>query len=553
VLDPSGIAVSTAANWQRYPSAASNGTDYFVAWIDDRSGADYDIYGARVTSAGTVLDPSGLLIQQSPYDDLSLAVAYSACGKYLVTYQRFHDDPNFQSPRVMARMFYEYAANVTQDAGFDPLPTLTELCGDGDGVVEPGEEWQMTVQLINSMACTANNVKADLTVNPGSVVAATVCNNPGSYGDIPAGGTAQFAYSFAVDSGAICVNDLTFDVTNIASDEGTYPDEIAVFNVQVGQAETGTQVADPLAAQNGTVLSGFAPAFTIPGAAKSATLSYSLSGGTDLAACVEVALIDPFATAMVVKPLGAADANPYDVTGLYTGAGTYQLRLMEEAKGCGGGGDAQVAGGTLTVVDECQASACACPCVSDILPDAPVIWEGECVAFNATPSGGTPPYTFLWSTGATSQTITVCPVVTTVYDVTVTDSLLCVVLDSETVTVNPLSSCGEPSATDISPAVPPLTVGTTGVVAAEELACATGYVVYENVLGTWYGTPGRVCVSSASPNGDGTVTLTGYTVPADSWIVVASADAVGESSCGRDSAGAERNAQPGWPAPGPCP
>jgi hypothetical protein len=113
--------------------------------------------------------------------------------------------------------------------------------------------------------------------------------------------------------------------------------------------------------------------------------------------------------------------------------------------------------------------------------------------------------------------------------------------------------CTEPSATDISPAVPPLMVGTTGVVTVEELACATGYVVYENALGTWYGTPGRVCVSPASSNGDGTVTLTGYEVPVDSWIVVASANAVGESSCGRDSAGAEHNTAPGWPATGPCP
>jgi hypothetical protein len=96
-------------------------------------------------------------------------------------------------------------------------------------------------------------------------------------------------------------------------------------------------------------------------------------------------------------------------------------------------------------------------------------------------------------------------------------------------------------------------VDTTGVVTVEELGCASGYVVYENALGTWYGTPGRVCVSPFSPNGDGTVTLTGYTVPAGSWIVVASANAVGESSCGRDSDTTERNTAPGWPATGPCP
>ncbi|UCF80610.1 MAG: hypothetical protein JSV08_08910 [Acidobacteriota bacterium] len=103
VLDPAGIAVSTEANNQLYPSVASNGTGYFIAWEDSRSGTGMDIYGARVTSAGTVLDATGLLIQQSSYDDLRPAVAYSACGKYLVAYFRFYDDPDFQSRRVMAR------------------------------------------------------------------------------------------------------------------------------------------------------------------------------------------------------------------------------------------------------------------------------------------------------------------------------------------------------------------------------------------------------------------------------------------------------------------
>jgi hypothetical protein len=553
--DTGGIAVSTAAGIQWYPSVASNGTDYFVAWHDKRSGADYDIYGARVASSdGTVLDVAGLLIQQSSYDDSFPAVAYSACGKYLVAYSRFYDDPSFHSQRVMARTIQGSAQEspyVTLDVNFDPLPTLTELCGDGDGVVEPGEEWQVTVQLYNQCV-TANNVMADLEVNAGSVVAATTCNNPGIYGSIPPGGTAQFTYSFVVDAGAVCVNDIMFDITNIVSAEGAYLDEIAVFNVQVGTSDPGPtevrgQATDPLTAQNGTAFSDFAPAFTIPGAAKSATLSYThsytppsvletstqftdpitannntvqsvlipsftlsapaisatlsytLTGTSDLVNCVRVELIDPlskatilkdygaadanpyttevlaaydaggpgtytisltelagcspkpkdavissaqmdvtgfgnedevtsvrielvdpFLTATILKDYGASDASPYDVTGLYTGAGTYRIQVSENA-----GGTATVTAGTLSVtapdVTECDLSACACPCAADIMPDAPLICEGESVTLDANPSGGVPPYTFLWSTGATSRTITVSPAVTTTYDVTVTD------------------------------------------------------------------------------------------------------------------------------------
>ena len=57
VLDPAGIAISTAANDQIAPSVAFDGTNYLVAWQDGRPGVNiYDIYGARVSQAGAVLD-----------------------------------------------------------------------------------------------------------------------------------------------------------------------------------------------------------------------------------------------------------------------------------------------------------------------------------------------------------------------------------------------------------------------------------------------------------------------------------------------------------------
>ena len=43
-------------------SVSSDGTDYFVAWHDRRSGVDYDIYGSRVEADGTVVDTAGIAI-----------------------------------------------------------------------------------------------------------------------------------------------------------------------------------------------------------------------------------------------------------------------------------------------------------------------------------------------------------------------------------------------------------------------------------------------------------------------------------------------------------
>jgi hypothetical protein len=56
-----GFAISTAAHEQQSPSVAWNGADFVVAWDDLRHGGQ-DIFAARVESNGTVLDPSGVAV-----------------------------------------------------------------------------------------------------------------------------------------------------------------------------------------------------------------------------------------------------------------------------------------------------------------------------------------------------------------------------------------------------------------------------------------------------------------------------------------------------------
>lgn len=54
----------------------------------------------------------------------------------------------------------------------------------------------------------------------------------------------------------------------------------------------------------------------------------------------------------------------------------------------------------------------------------------SCATLTATVTGGTSAYTYLWSNGQTTQSITVCPTATTTYSVTVTDALGCSATDS---------------------------------------------------------------------------------------------------------------------------
>ncbi|WP_236605710.1 hypothetical protein [Sandaracinus amylolyticus] len=86
VLDAGGRAVSTAAGHQLWPSVASTGTDYLVAWQDSRSGSHSDIYGTRVSASGTVLDISGLVVSTAANDQQSPSVASNGT-EYLVVWR----------------------------------------------------------------------------------------------------------------------------------------------------------------------------------------------------------------------------------------------------------------------------------------------------------------------------------------------------------------------------------------------------------------------------------------------------------------------------------
>ena len=64
VLDLDGFVISQAAFDQSSPTLAFDGTNFLVAWVDGRTGDDYDIYGARVSLGGTMLDPDGFAISR---------------------------------------------------------------------------------------------------------------------------------------------------------------------------------------------------------------------------------------------------------------------------------------------------------------------------------------------------------------------------------------------------------------------------------------------------------------------------------------------------------
>jgi hypothetical protein len=87
VLDPAGIAVSTADRYQGLPVAVAGGENSLVVWADSRrTGEDYDIYGARVTRSGVVLDSTGVPVSTAPGRKLCPRVASDGAG-FVVVWQ----------------------------------------------------------------------------------------------------------------------------------------------------------------------------------------------------------------------------------------------------------------------------------------------------------------------------------------------------------------------------------------------------------------------------------------------------------------------------------
>ncbi|GEM_PF-3235543 len=93
-LDPGGIPVSTALGSQYNPTLVYGGGNFFLAWQDKRAYAsdsyNSDIYGARITPEGNVLDPTGIPINTKRYIE-GLQKAYPAVAfdgtNYFISWQ----------------------------------------------------------------------------------------------------------------------------------------------------------------------------------------------------------------------------------------------------------------------------------------------------------------------------------------------------------------------------------------------------------------------------------------------------------------------------------
>lgn len=120
VLDAAPVVVSQAPDLQERPRVAFGAGGFFVVWQDLRNRRDWDVYGARVSAAGAVLDPDGILISGGPRSQVTPRVAWDGTS-FVVSWADLRGE----------RAYEVYAARVGTDGVVqDPAGILISSGGD---------------------------------------------------------------------------------------------------------------------------------------------------------------------------------------------------------------------------------------------------------------------------------------------------------------------------------------------------------------------------------------------------------------------------------------
>ena len=119
ILDPAAVSRSLGGSCceERAPAVASDGENFFVVYAEDSF--DWDLYGTRVDSDGSVIDPSGVPISTADGDRYSPGVAFDGAN-YLVVWDddRTHQLRHLRRPGTpQARSWIPEGIAVGADPG----------------------------------------------------------------------------------------------------------------------------------------------------------------------------------------------------------------------------------------------------------------------------------------------------------------------------------------------------------------------------------------------------------------------------------------------------
>jgi len=154
-LDPGGIKVCSAADNQERPWVASDGKGFLVAWEDFRNEKDYDVYAARVSAEGKVLDKDGFLVAGGAHNQCHPVAAFAG-GNYYVAWQAFTPDPGrylLHGARVSAdgKVLDAKSVTLTPTGGKGELIDA-EASADNPVIAASGDRVQVGCLVVRNMS-----------------------------------------------------------------------------------------------------------------------------------------------------------------------------------------------------------------------------------------------------------------------------------------------------------------------------------------------------------------------------------------------------------------
>ncbi len=106
VLDTSGICLYSATGHQELPSITYDGMNFVVAWREYLPDWNFDIYGTRVDTAGIVLDPAAVKLIDQPWNRMHPVLSAGMGGQVLLVYDGFAPEP-YNTQRVFGAFYYD--------------------------------------------------------------------------------------------------------------------------------------------------------------------------------------------------------------------------------------------------------------------------------------------------------------------------------------------------------------------------------------------------------------------------------------------------------------
>ncbi len=137
VMSAPSFYITSEVNTQGYPSVAFDGTNYVVLWLDYRNHAYWQIYGARVSPDGEVLDPGGFLFNPEAGNKAnSFNISCNREGLCLGTYSIWIDDPDYYNFRIKGRMMEMRSTTTTTTTTSSTTSTTIPADDDADDDID---------------------------------------------------------------------------------------------------------------------------------------------------------------------------------------------------------------------------------------------------------------------------------------------------------------------------------------------------------------------------------------------------------------------------------